>query len=244
MPTTSVPAKMLNVFVEPGEVFDEVGHSGYSYLNWLMPTLVSLVVGMVFVWVVFSQDTVMQQMRAAQEKQFEAQVTAGKMTRQQADQAMQMTQRFMSPLIIKAAGSVGVIAGTVAWLFGISLLLWLVGRYALKAPFGYLKAVEVAGLASMITVLGTVATMLIVVATGNMAMNPGPVLLVVRDFDAANKMHRVLSALNLPMLWYLAVMATGLSRLSGKPWILGAAWTFIPYALIFGALILLGIGGK
>lgn len=241
-PTSSVFAKMANVFVEPGEVFDEVRRSKHNYLNWLVPLLISLGVAIVFVWVVFSQDTVMQQLRAAQEKQFESQVAAGKMTRQQADQARQITQRFMSPLILKASGSIGAIVGSVGWLFGMSLLFWLVGRYALQAQFGYLKAVEVVGLAGMITVLGTVATMLIVVATGNMAMNPGPVLLV-RGYDAANKMHRVLSSLNLPMLWYLAVMATGFSRLCGKRWIVGAAWTFIPYAIIFGALILLGIGG-
>jgi hypothetical protein len=242
-PTTSVFAKMSNIFVEPGEVFDEVRRSKHNYLNWLVPMLISLGVAIVFVWVVFSQDAVMQQMRAAQDKQFEAQVTAGKMTRQQADQAMQMTQKFMSPLVLKAFGSVGAAIGSVGWLFGFSLLFWLVGKYALKGQFGYLKAVEVVSLAGMITVLGTVATMLIVVATGNMAMNPGPVLLVVRDYDAANKLHRILSALNLPMLWYLAVMATGLSRLTGKSWILGAVWTFVPYAVIFGALILLGIGG-
>jgi hypothetical protein len=241
-PTSSVFAKMVNVFVEPGEVFDEVRRSKHNYLNWLVPMLAGIVVAVAFIWVVFSQDTVMQQMRTAQEKQFEAQVAAGKMTRQQADQAMQMTQQFMSPLIVKGFGSIAAVAASVGWLFGISLLFWLVGRFALKAQFRYLKAVEVVGLAGMITVLGTVATMLIVVATGNMAMNPGPVLLV-RGYDAANKMHRVLSSLNLPMLWYLAVMAAGLSRLCGKPWIVGAAWAFIPYAVIFGALILLGVGG-
>jgi len=123
-PTTSVFAKMCNVFTEPGEVFEEVRASKHNFLNWLVPCL----------------------------------------------------------------------AG-------------------------------------------------IVVAVGNMAMNPGPVLLVREQLDSANKTHRVLSALNLPMLWYLAVMAAGLSRLSGKPWIVGAAWTFLPYAIIMGGMILLGIGG-
>jgi hypothetical protein len=91
-------------------------------------------------------------------------------------------------------------------------------------------------------VLGTVFTMFIVVAMGNMAMNLGPVLLVRDHFDPANKMHRVLSTLNVPMLWYLAVMATGLSRLSGKSWLTGAVWTFLPYVIIMGGMILLGIG--
>lgn len=240
--TTSVGAKLTNIFVQPGDVFDEVRQSPHNFLNWLVPTLISVVVGLVFVWVVFSQDTIMQQMRDAQAKEIEAKVTAGKMSQQQADQAIQVTQRFMTPLVIKALGSVFTLLGCFAWLFGLSLLFWLIGRFVLKADFGYLKAVEVTGLAAMITVLGTVLTMLIVVAMGNLAMNPGPVLLV-RDFDSANKLHRVLSALSLPMLWHLAVMGTGLSRLSGRSWLAGAACVFIPYAVIQAGLILLGMGG-
>lgn len=240
--TTSVGSKLTNIFVQPGDVFDEVRQSPHNFLNWLVPTLISVGVGILFVWVVFSQDTIVQQMRDAQEKKFDEQVTAGKMTRQQADQAIQVTQRFMTPLLIKAFGSVGATVATFAWLFAIALPFWLVGRVVLKGEFGYLKAVEVVGLAGMITVLGTIVTMLIVVAMGSMAMNPGPVLLA-RDFDSANKLHRVLSALSLPMLWYLAVMATGLSRLTGKSWLVGAAWVFVPFVIIQGGLILLGIGG-
>ncbi|HWX20079.1 MAG TPA: YIP1 family protein [Candidatus Binatia bacterium] len=46
-PTTSVPAKMLNVLASPDEVFAEVTAAPHNPANWLGPTLLAVVTGSV-----------------------------------------------------------------------------------------------------------------------------------------------------------------------------------------------------
>jgi hypothetical protein len=105
----------------------------------------------------------------------------------------------------------------VASAFGLFLLasvLWLIGRFVLGGRFPYMKAVEVTGLAMMIGALGSIVTMCTVVIYGDMSMTPGPILLV-GHVDAGNKVHALLSALNVMSIWNLAVLSIGAARLSG-----------------------------
>ena len=75
--SSSLLARLMNVVVTPGEVFDEVRASKPSYLNWLVPLILAAVVGVVYVFVVFSQPAVLQGVRENQQKQFQKQVAAG-----------------------------------------------------------------------------------------------------------------------------------------------------------------------
>jgi hypothetical protein len=76
---------------------------------------------------------------------------------------------------------------------------------------------------------------------GNMAMTPGPVLLV-HEFNPANKLHVLLSQINLVMLWYLAVLALGLARLSRVSFSKAAAWLFCIWAGFVALAVLPGWG--
>jgi hypothetical protein len=119
--TTSLMARLMNVVVTPGEVFDEVKASKPCYLNWLVPLILAAMVGVVYVFVIFSQPAVLQGVRENQQKQFQKQVAAGKMTQAQADKAAEVTEQFMTPTILKLAGGAGAVFGNVAWLFLVAL---------------------------------------------------------------------------------------------------------------------------
>ncbi len=164
-----------------------------------------------------------------------------KMTRQQADQALEMSEKFTGPIVMKIFGSVGAVIANFAMLFFGGLIVWLLGKWVFKARFTYLKAVEVVALAGMINVLGGIVATLLAVAMGNMAMTPGPVLLV-HEFNPANKLHVFLSQLNLFMLWYVAVMALGLARLSGASFAKAASWLYGIWAVFVAVAVLPGWG--
>lgn len=68
--------------------------------------------------------------------------------------------------------------------------------------------------------------MLLAIIYGDIYMNPGPILLV-GHFDPDNKLHMVLSALNVMMIRYLAVISIGLGRLSGSGFVKPALWVFL-----------------
>ncbi|MHB8520872.1 MAG: YIP1 family protein [Limisphaerales bacterium] len=238
---TPLGARLMNVFVAPGEVFEEVKAGPPATGNWLAPMLLACVVSVAFVWVVFSQDTILRSVREAQEKQIQKMVDAGKLQKDQAQAALNAIERFSSPRILKIGGSIAAVAGNVGFLFLLAVVLWLVGNKGFKAPFTYLQAVEVCGLASMINVLGAIVSSLVIVIMGNLQMSLGPVLLV-RNFDPANKLHALLSSLNLPMLWYVGVLAVGLSKLSGVSFGKAALWAYGLWAALILALVLPGWG--
>ena len=117
--------------------------------NWLLPALLSAVVGAFTMIVVFSQPSIQKQVRELGEQQAKAveqQVKAGKVTQADANQVEAVTRRITDPVTLKVLGGMAAVLFGVVRVFWWAFLLWLVGRRFLKAQFGYLKALEVAGL--------------------------------------------------------------------------------------------------
>ena len=226
------------MFAAPGEVYDEIKSSPPATANWLAPTLVLLAVSWIGVWIIFSQDAVKHQMSGLQDRAIQQRVEKGKLTQAQADQARAAVERFGS-VGMKIGAVIGPAAGAFAAPFWGGLILWLVGAKVLKGTFPYMKAVEVAGLASMIAVLDSVVKTLMIVAMGNMFANPGPVLLV-KDFDSSNSTHLIVATLNVMTIWSLAVKSVGLAKLSGVSFGKAAAWVFGLWVVFTGLMI--GVG--
>jgi hypothetical protein len=235
---TPLGTRLTNVFVAPGEVFDEIKASPPTPANWWAPTVIAIIAGVIYSMVVFSQPAVIQNMKDAQEKKMQEMVATGKMTQAQADQSSQVTEKFMTPTFFKAIGILAVVIFSPVFLFLFAGVLWLLGRYVLRGNFEYMKAVEVAGLAGMISALGGIVSMLIAVIYANPAMTPS-LALFVSHFDPQNKVHLLLSALNVMTLWYIAVLAIGLTRLSGAAFWKTAVWL---YGLWYGVWALFALG--
>jgi len=215
-PPTSLAARLLNVFATPGEVFDEVRASRSTVLNWLVPALISSLVGVLSAIVIFSQPAIVQKLHEAQQQGIEKQVQAGKLTRQQADQFESTMDKYFGPGTMKVFGSIGAVVSSFIRLFWWALVLWLFGRWFFKARFGYLKSVEVAGLSSMIAVLGTIVSLLLIVNLGKLYSSLS-LSLAVSDFNPQNKNHLLLGTVNVFTFWQLGVLSCGLGRLAGAP---------------------------
>src|SRR6266567_4780149 len=104
-PRTSLVARLLNVFAVPGDVFEEVKTSLFNPSNWLVPLCISVLVGAVSAVVIFSQPAIMQQMREQQAKALDDKVKAGKITQADADKVTAMTEKVMTPGVMKIAGA-------------------------------------------------------------------------------------------------------------------------------------------
>ena len=231
----------MNVFAVPGDVFAEVKAANAAVANWLVPIILLSLVGAVATMIIFSQPAIQQQLRETQTKAFDAKVKAGKMTQAQADQAMEFMDKFMGPTMWKVAGAVSAVVVGFVRLFWWALVLWQLGRWALKTEFYYTKALEVVGLALMISVLGTLVTVLLQVNFSRMFATPS-FALAINDFDLSRKSHLMLGAVNVFSIWQVAVLAIGLSKLAGTP-VLRAAWVVFTYWVLQESfLILAGLG--
>jgi hypothetical protein len=204
----------MNAYAAPGELFEEVKGKPPIVSNWLVPALLFVVVGSVSAVLIFSRPTIQHQLREQQTKKMDELVKSGKMTQADADRAQEMMEKFTGPTMMTAFGVGGAAVSGFVRLFWWALLLWLATRWGLKQNPGYLKMLEVAGLASMTVVLGAVVTLLLTVISGRLFMTPSLALLV-SDFDIGRKSHLVLAAANAFYLWQVVVFAIGMAKLTG-----------------------------
>jgi hypothetical protein len=240
-PAMSVAGRLMNVFAAPGEVFGEIKTVPPRVANWLVPVLIYSVVGAICVCIMFAQPAIQQTIHEQQVKALDKQVQLGKMTQAQEDQALQVMDKFMGPKMLAAVGSVGMVIFSFISLFGWALVLWLAGRWFLKARFDYLKAVEVAGLSSIVLVLGVVIGTLLAAILGRLYAAPSLGLLV-SDFDPTNRIHLLLGATNVIYLWHAGVLAIGLAKLSGGSMTRAFTVVFGFWVLIELLLIAIGLG--
>jgi hypothetical protein len=239
--TTSIWARLLNVFAVPGEVFTEVKATPVTAANWLVPAMIMAIVGAISAIIIFSQPAIVQQVREQQAAMFDKQVKAGKITQADADKMIEMSEKFTGPTMLRLFGSVGAVATSFGRIFWWGFVLWLLARWLLKREILFKKALEVAGLALMISVLGTIVGLLLSVNL-NRAMATPSLALVLKDFDMTRKSHLFLGAANVFYFWQVAITSLGFAKLAGVPF-LRAAWVVVTFWVLQESLsIMLGIG--
>ena len=83
-PATSLLARLVNVFAAPGDVFEEVRTRPPSTANWVAPALLLIMVSWLGAWLLFSQDSIKQQLSDITSKAVEKQIQKAKMSEQKA----------------------------------------------------------------------------------------------------------------------------------------------------------------
>ncbi len=238
-PTMSLTARLFNVFTDPGEVFESVKNSKPSTANWLVPTLILALAGIISTLVIFSQPAIIQKIHDQQIGMLDKQVRDGKITQAQADQALPMVEKFTGPGVMKIAGIVMSVFISFIRLFWWAFILWLIASLFLKMKIPFMKAVEVAGLATIVVVLGAIVGTLLAVITGNLGATLSAAL-AIKDFNLQNKLHMLLAVLNVFILWLVWVSASGLSRLTGAPF--GKSLLIVAIYWLAFSLFLIAIG--
>jgi len=231
----SLAGRMFNIFAAPGEVFEAVQPARVSTANWLVPLVLSILIGTLSVLIIYSQPAVIQQLRDQQTKAMDDQVQSGKLTRAQADQAEAMTEKFFGPSSIRLFGLISVTVFNLIHVFWWALVLWVLGRLLLRADVTYLKALEVAGLGSMIFILGSVVAALLTVCLGK--ISTCSLALFASQLDPKSLLHTVLQSIDFFDLWLLGVMTIGLARLAGVTWTKALPLTVAYWLAMEGILI-------
>jgi len=229
-------SRMLNVFASPNEVFEDIKTHPVNHANWIIPLVISTIIGTIYAFVIFSQPAIMQKTRDQITSGFDKLVSEGKMTQQQADSGIESTEK-----IFKFSSTFGATMTTMSMVFFSALIFWLLGRFAFKyGQFTYPKALEIAGLVSLITALGQLIGMQLAAYYGDILRTLSPALFLSK-LDSQNKVHLILSSLNLITFWYLAIASLGLSKLCNVKFIKPALWLFGLWAVFtFGVILIFG----
>ncbi len=214
-PTISFGDIIMNVFASPSEAFEGIRTSPTRASTWVVPIILLMILASIFTWLIFSNETMKNQVIDMQRERFQEQVQAGKITQERADQALDGMEKAGGMMI--AFGIVSSVVMITIAFFLTALVFWLVGKFGLKAEGGYGKYLELWGAAQWIGVLGTIVTILLAVAFASMYASPGGSLAVLSNFNPKNTTHRLLSSINVFVIWQMAVAGIGLAKYSGKP---------------------------
>lgn len=213
---SSLGSTITNVFASPSEAYQGLANTPPKATNWVLPMILMAVLGVLFVYLIFTNEAIKTQIFDMQAQQFDKAVEEGRMTQQQADQVRDQMQQTGLGLFM-VFGSLPILIFTAAYFFLGALFLWLAVKIAWKSPLKYGKFLEAYGIASWIGVLGTVVTMGMVLAMNSMFFTPSLGLLFADTYNPMDTMHKFASAINIFSVWQAVVTGIGLSSLAGKP---------------------------
>ena len=210
-PTTmSFTEKLTNIFVAPGELYENVRDTPKTTSNWLVPLILFIVVALLLGQLVLQNPAIVDEITRTMTQQFDKAIQEGKMTQEQADQMSERTKPGSMWFTILQIG--GTVIITPIALFLLSLVYWLLGKWGMNATAPYMKVVEVAGLTMFITMPGEHRHHTPDVRHG-FDLRHSQSGALVTDFDIQNKLHAALAKVNIFTIWDLAVVSIGLSKL-------------------------------
>ncbi len=237
---SSLGTVVANVFAAPSEAFQGLNSAPPKVTTWILPMVLMALLGILFVYLIFTNETIKAQIFDMQAQQFDKAVAEERMTQQQADQVRrEMGQSGMGLFMV--FGSLPILIFTAAYFFVGALFLWLSAKILWKSPVKYGKFLEVYGIATWIGVLGTVITMGTVLGMNSMFATPSLGLLFADSYNPLDTMHKFASAINIFSVWQALVTGIGISVLAGKPTGNGIVIALVLWAIWVGIGVPLGI---
>jgi hypothetical protein len=235
---SSLTDRLTNVLTAPGEVFAEIKNTPVRASNWFVPLILACVASVVYMTIAFSQPAVLRGVQEQRENAVRKQVAAGKLTQAQADQAAAVTERFMTPAIMKIFGAGMAVLASVAGLFLMAVAIWLALKCCTGATLDCMKVVEICGLALVIDVPQKILRTWLVLWKENLLATASPTLFLANP-SAANRAHVFLSMIDVGDFWWLAVLSLGVSKVASIRYRTAAFITFgIWYAFRIVAALL------
>jgi hypothetical protein len=231
---SSLTDRLTNVIAAPGEVFEEIKTAPARTSNWLVPLILSCLAGVVYICLAFSQPAILHGLQEQREIAMQKKVAAGKITQAQADQASEMTERFLTPSVMKIFGVGWVLLASGSGLFLMGAGIWLGLKCCTGARLDYMKVVEICGLALVIDIPQKIIRIALVAWKGNLLATVSPTLFL-ENPSTTNRAHVFLSMIDVVDFWWLAVLSLGVSKVASIRYRTAA---FITFGLWFGFRII------
>jgi hypothetical protein len=145
IPQTSAFSKIINIFSEPSNVFEEVIHQDKTLANWLFPTLFFSIAVICFTIFVFSDARIQYEMRENQIKSLEEKVHKGEMTQEQYERTLEHIP-MPGSIVFLITGSIGGTLYVFASMFLVAFAIFLIGKNMWNINLSYSKLMEIVAL--------------------------------------------------------------------------------------------------
>lgn len=224
---------MAGVFTSPTDTFNSIAATPKKNY-WLMPVLVCIALGMISTFLFMGDaeltSKTMDKQREAVRKQFDEKVKDGSMTREQADQSLEQSEKFMDPnsVFFKLMGYAGTIVGPFIVLLILSLLYFIILKIMKIAP-DFINIMNVVGLAMLITGLGNLIGVVISILKGE--LTGAGLGLAFSEATVGPKVYGLITKIDIFNIWYYVVVGLGLAAITKMEKSKAIPVAFIPFIL-------------
>ena len=223
---------LAGIFSEPGNTFSTIAGSAKQHY-WVLPIIIFIVINLISAFLFFSDEALVSKVMDKQfqkvEQRMEENVKSGSMTQEEADLALEQTEKFMNPksvfFLITGYGS-GVVLPFIL-LFVLSLV-YLIALKILKADFDYVNILNVIGLSFIILAIGKILDVVISILTSD--INTMSLGLLFNEDNIGASLYKLMTSLDVFTIWFSIIVAIGLSKISEIK-------SSVSYILVFGIWI-------
>ncbi|MFA5404150.1 MAG: hypothetical protein WC358_04375 [Ignavibacteria bacterium] len=153
-------------------------------------------------------------------------VKSGKMSQEQANNAMEQAEKFMDPngLFFKITGIAGAVVAPFLMLFVLSVIYMLLLKM-FKANFEFTNILNVVGLSLIVSAIGSIIAIVLSIILGE--LNTVGLTLIFKADTVGEALHDLFMKLDVFSIWFYILVSIGLVRVAKiKP--------VISYMIVFG----------
>jgi hypothetical protein len=221
------------IFTEPGNTFEAIAKNPKKNY-WLLPVLILVVTSIVSSFLFFSDaelvGNMMDKQKVKMRESMQEKVKSGKMTQEQANNAIEQAEKFMDPkgLFFRITGTAGAVISPFVMLFLLAVIYMLFLKM-MKAEFDFTNILNIVGLSLIISAIGSVLGIVLSIIMGN--LNTVGLSLILKPETVGETMHGLLMKLDVFTIWFYVLVAIGLSKVSKiKP--------SMSYLIVFGLWVI------
>ncbi|MCF8241450.1 MAG: YckD family protein [Melioribacteraceae bacterium] len=203
--------KLVGVFTEPGATFSAMADQPKT-TDWLIPLLLVIVLAIASNFIYMSNPIIRQQAIEKQVTAIDEAVEAGTITQEQADQQKNFIQNgdqaMKMQLIFQSIGTVIVLF---ILFFLLSLVYFLLAKFALKGEGSYKSAMSAYGLPGYISAIQIVVMIIIAMSADKLVT--GTSLAILLDSDKQTFSGYLISFIDPFKIWFFALLSIGLAKM-------------------------------
>lgn len=226
--------KMIGIFTEPSNTFETIAKFPVRTIDWVLPVvIVFILIGLMRSLAMLNEEVVLQT-KQSQIEIFDKMVIEGKMTQEQADQAIEAIDKQMEFM----RGPVGWIINIVSTLiFGFIFFFIIAGiyflfiKFLLKGEGSYQQVLVASGLTSYITMNQILIGGILTFVLGKIIMDTSVANFI--DLEKGSLVKFFVSKIDPISIWAYSVLSIGLAKLN-------RAQNSTPYFILVFALWILG----
>ena len=203
--------KLVGVFSEPSAMFAKVAKSGPKTSDWLIPVFILIAVSILSTVLMFTNPSIKLQMKQEREKTIQEMVDNGTITQEQADQRIEMMEKFSGGPIMIITTSISMVILIFIVFFVISALLMLFVKFVLKGEGNYKDAMTAYGLPYYILVIQVIVMVILSLAMGKMFQTTG--VSAFMNLEKGTFVNFILSKVDVFSIWFYAVLSISFAKM-------------------------------